>query len=78
MGTCLHFSQDDCDDVVRKDPRFVELPTKSSHGALHPRYYGLVRNFSRSPPEHYQGGTRGGVLLSLRVWRGRHWLSTRD
>ncbi len=23
-----------------------------------------------SPPEHYPGGTGGGVLLSLRVWRG--------
>ena len=31
-----------------------------------------------SPPEHYQGGTGGGVLLILRVWRGRHWVSTRD
>jgi hypothetical protein len=31
-----------------------------------------------SPQEHNQGGTGGGVLPSLRVWRGRHLVGTRD
>jgi hypothetical protein len=31
-----------------------------------------------SLPEHYRGGTGEGVLPSLRVWRGRQGVSTRD
>ncbi len=36
----------------------MELPTSSCHQVLHPRYYGLVGNFSRKSPGTLLGGYR--------------------
>ncbi len=52
----------------------MELPTSSCHGVLHPRYgKGSLETCLESSPAHYRGGTGGGVLPSLCVWRGCHW-----
>ncbi len=57
-------------------PRLWNCPPSSCHGVLYPRYYRLVGTFScKTAPAR---GTRGVVLLSLRVWKGCHCLGTRD
>ena len=61
------------DDLKGQVPRLWSCPTATATESYIQDTTDLLETSLESPPEHYRGGTGGGVLLRLRVWRERHW-----
>ncbi len=72
--TCLPFFQNACNDVTGKEPRLWSCSPAAATESYIQDTLGSLEPSLASPTR----GSRREVLLSPRVWKGCHWVGTRD